>query len=287
MITNPENRDSKTDWPKWRKELHNIIFEADTPGGKLFDVILLIFIVLSIVAVMLETVEGFDTKYHREIVVVEWIITIAFTLEYIARILAVKKPWRYVRSFYGLVDLFSTLPAYLSLFVAGSQGFIVIRALRLLRVFRVLKLVRFSNASDTIIRALTASKYKIIVFMISVVTMVTIVGALMYLVESPTNDGFSSIPESIYWAIVTLTTVGYGDISPETPFGKLLASIIMILGYGIIAVPTGIVSAEMSNQLGPKQKRNPSFNKACLNCGAENHPRGATFCHRCADELED
>ena len=286
MSSKLNKREPDKNWPEWRRELHNIIFEADTPAGKTFDVILLILIVISIIVVMLETVTSFDLKFHKYIIVIEWIVTIFFTIEYIARIIAVRKPKSYIFSFYGLVDLFSTLPSYVALFLGGAKGFLVIRALRLLRIFRVLKLVRFSSASDTITKALIASKYKITVFMIGVVTLVTMIGALMYLIESPTNPGFESIPKSIYWAIVTLTTVGYGDISPQTPFGQFMASLIMILGYGIIAVPTGIVSAEMASANSDTENEHEHINRSCINCGVENHQGSAKFCFKCGFDLD-
>jgi len=284
MSPNPKNRKSNENWPNWRRELHNVIFEADTVAGKAFDVLLLILIVISIVAVMLDSVASVNIKYEKQINIIEWIVTIFFTIEYIARILAVKQPKKYIFSFYGLIDLFSTLPSYFALFFVGAQGFLVLRALRLLRIFRVLKLVRFSSASDTISKALIASRYKITVFMIAVVTLVTIIGAIMYLIESPTNSGFESIPKSIYWAVVTLTTVGYGDISPQTPLGQFMASLIMILGYGIIAVPTGIVSAEMASM--NDKDENEHMNHSCINCGAENHQSSAKYCFRCGSDLE-
>ena len=289
--TNPSHREYKKDWPKWRTELHNIIFEADTPAGRLFDIVLLILIALSILVVMLESVNSIDAKYHDTIIAIEWVLTIFFTLEYILRILAVKKPMKYVTSFYGVIDLLAILPTYLSIFFVGSKGFIVIRALRLMRIFRVLKLVRFSNASTTIKNALIASRYKIIVFMIFVVTLITLIGSLMYVIESPTNPGFDSIPKSIYWAIVTLTTVGFGDITPQTGLGQFLASVIMILGYGIIAVPTGIVTAEFSKGDTAEAKtisQSHDFkhmNYACISCGAENHQRGAKYCYKCGHDL--
>lgn len=289
MPTNPGERKSDKAWPKWRHTLHNIIFEADTPSGKLFDIVLLILIVVSILVVMMETVDWIDAKYHREIITTEWILTIFFTIEYFARILAVKKPIKYIKSFYGVVDLLAILPTYLSFFIVGSQSLIVIRALRLLRVFRILKLVRFSNASQVIKTSLIASRYKIVVFMIFVVTLITMIGSLMYLIESPTNPDFNSIPKSIYWAIVTLTTVGFGDITPQTALGQFLASIIMILGYGIIAVPTGIVTAEMTKQRNLKFEDDHDFthlNISCINCGSENHSMGAKFCFKCGHSLD-
>lgn len=287
MSTNPDHRTSDKEWPEWRRKIHDIIFEADTPAGKWFDIILLILIVVSILVVMMETVDGVDAKYHKEIVTIEWALTIFFTIEYILRILAVKKPMKYVTSFYGIVDLLAVIPTYLSVIIVGSQGFIVIRALRLLRVFRILKLVRFSNASNTIRNAMIASRYKIIVFMIFVVTLITLIGSIMYIIESPTNEGFNSIPKSIYWAIVTLTTVGFGDITPQTGVGQFLASIIMILGYGIIAVPTGIVTSEFAKEQKRELQAHENMTKACINCGAENHQRGAKYCFKCGHELEE
>lgn len=291
MPHNPEKRESDKNWPAWRTRLYDIIFETDTPAGKWFDISLLIFIILSITLVIMETVEWIDTQYHQEIVSLEWFFTIVFTIEYVARLISVKRPLKYAKSFYGIVDLLSVLPTYLSVFLAGSQGFIVIRALRLLRVFRILKLVRFSNASSTIKNALLASRYKIIVFMIFVVTLITLIGSMMYIIESPTNEGFNSIPKSIYWAIVTLTTVGFGDITPQTSIGQFLASIIMILGYGIIAVPTGIVTSEFAKQkdLGTDKGDTHDFSHlsiACMNCGTENHQRGSKFCYKCGHALD-
>jgi len=225
----------------WRAKLHEIIYEADTPIGKLFDVILLIAILASIVLVMLESVESIDNKYHGLLDISEWIITILFSIEYIARIVVVKKPIKYITSFYGIIDLLSTIPKYLSLLLVGSHSLVAFRALRLLRVFRILKLTRYIGESTNFVRALKTSRAKIAVFLSFVLILCIILGTVMYLVESK-ESGFTSIPRSVYWAIVTLTTVGYGDIAPITPLGQFIASIIMIMGYGIIAVPTGIVS---------------------------------------------
>ncbi len=286
MPDNPENRKAKKSWPKWRIQLHNIIFEADTPAGKLFDVVLLILILLSILVVMLETVDSFDSKYHEQLESLEWLLTILFTIEYVLRLISVKKPWKYATSFYGIVDLLSILPTYLGFFFPQSRSFIIIRALRLMRVFRVLKLGRFSNASEAIMNAIKASTYKITVFMIFIVVSVTIIGSVMYYVENPTNPGFSSIPTSIYWAIVTITTVGFGDITPHTAFGQFLAGLIMILGYGIIAVPTGIVSSEMASQRNKdKNEDYDHLNIACINCGSENHTANAKYCDQCGHDL--
>lgn len=291
-MANPQQRKRNQEWPKWRIKLHDIIFETDTVAGKWFDILLLFFIIASILLVMMETVDSIDAKFHREIILLEWFLTVVFTIEYIIRLISVKQPKKYALSFYGIVDLLSVLPTYISFFLAGSQGFIVIRALRLLRVFRILKLVRFSNASSVIKNALMASRFKIIVFMIAVVTMITLIGSVMYLIESPTNEGFDSIPKSIYWAIVTLTTVGFGDITPQTAIGQFLASVIMILGYGIIAVPTGIVTSEFAkgDGLGKSAQEAHDFEhltKACINCGAEQHQRGSKFCYRCGHSLTD
>jgi voltage-gated potassium channel len=264
----------------WRAKLHEVIFEAETPAGKAFDVALLIVIVLSVVAVMLESVPGIRAEYGPALRAIEWIITILFTIEYILRLLSVGHPLRYARSFFGLVDLLAILPTYLSLFIAGTQSLLVIRALRLLRVFRVLKLAHFVGEARMLHAALRASSRKIIVFLGAVLMIVLIVGSLMYLIEGP-EHGFTSIPESVYWAIVTMTTVGYGDIAPQTFFGKVLASLVMILGYGIIAVPTGIVTVEVASAL-----KTSTRTDACPECGADDHATDAKFCKYCGAELE-
>ena len=267
--------------PNWRHKLHEIIYEADTPMGKSFDVLLFVLIVLSVVFVMLESVPSIDAKYHDILYAGEWIITIFFTIEYIARIIAVKKPGRYIFSFYGLIDLLSTIPLYLSFILAGSSYLLAVRALRLLRIFRILKLVRYVGEATKLRRALLLSRPKILVFLFAVLIVAIVAGTLMYLIEGE-ESGFTSIPHSVYWCIVTLTTVGYGDISPVTPLGQFIASIIMILGYGIIAVPTGIVSAEYSRA----GKNTVDTNtQACPNCGESRHKDGAIFCHHCSEQL--
>ena len=263
----------------WRERLHEIIFEADTPMGKAFDVVLLVAIVLSVVAVMLESVESLEKDYGRLLNIIEWCFTILFTLEYFARIVSIKKPWKYIFSFFGIVDLLSIAPTYLSLFFTGAQSLLVIRSIRLLRVFRVFKLVRFLGEASQLTSALKASRAKIIVFIGGVFTLVVILGALMYLVEGREN-GFTSIPRSIYWAIVTLTTVGYGDIAPQTVLGQSIASVVMILGYGIIAVPTGIVTAEMT-----QQKHKVITTQSCPSCSAEGHDTDAEYCKYCGEKL--
>lgn len=267
----------------WKAKLHEIIYEADTPAGKLFDVILLFLILGSIIAVMLESIEEIDNKYHAILNIAEWIITILFTLEYIARIISVKKPSQYIFSFYGVVDFLSTIPKYLAFIFAGTHALVALRALRLLRIFRILKLVQFLGASNSLVKALKASRAKISVFLFVVIILCIILGTVMYLVEGNSDSGFTSIPTSIYWTIVTLTTVGYGDIAPVTPLGQLIASIIMILGYGIIAIPTGIVSAEYVNQ--GKEEHIDVNTQSCSNCSAASHHDDADFCYDCGQKL--
>lgn len=266
----------------WRVKLHEIIYEADTPAGKLFDIILLIAILASIVFVMLETVEQFDKKYHAFLNAAEWVITILFTIEYIARIIAVKQPTKYIFSFYGVIDLLSTLPKYLSLLFVGTQAIAALRALRLLRVFRILKLARYVGESNRLLIALRNSRAKIFVFLFFVVILCVILGTIMYLIEGGSGSGFTSIPRSVYWAIVTLTTVGYGDIAPVTALGQFIAAFIMILGYGIIAIPTGIVTAEYA-----RHREVPTNTQSCPNCAASRHKDKAEFCYKCGHVLNE
>lgn len=269
---------------KWRHRLHEIMYEADTREGKIFDLILLVVILASIVFVMLESVESIDKKYHKFLNAAEWVVTIFFTIEYIGRIIAVKQPKKYIFSFFGIIDLLSTIPKYISLILVGSHSLVVLRALRLMRVFRILKLTRFIGESTNFVRALKVSRTKIAVFISFVLILCVILGTVMYLIEHNENSGFNSIPRSVYWAIVTLTTVGYGDIAPGTPLGQLIASFIMIMGYGIIAIPTGIVGSEMSRY---HKKTVPSNTQHCPNCAQEFHTDGAEFCHRCGGELNE
>lgn len=266
----------------WRKKLHEIIYEADTPMGRWFDFILLIAILASILFVMLESVESIDRRFHGFLNVAEWVITILFSIEYIARIVAVKQPRKYIFSFYGIIDLLSTIPKYMSLILVGSQSLVALRALRLLRIFRILKLARYMGESTNLVRALKVSRAKILVFLFFVMIICIILGTVMYLVESGQDSGFKSIPTSVYWAIVTLTTVGYGDIAPATALGQAIASMIMILGYSIIAIPTGIVSAEMSRT---KRKKIHTNTQSCSNCLTGNHRDEAQFCYNCGHEL--
>ncbi len=266
----------------WQSRLHEIIYEADTPEGKLFDIILLILILGSIVLVMLDSVSEFAQKHGAFLNYAEWTVTILFTIEYILRIISIKKPKEYIFSYYGVIDLLSTIPKYLSLFVVGSHALVALRALRLLRIFRVLKLARFIGESNKLMKSLKASRPKIAVFLFAVFILSIILGTVMYLVEGDSGSGFTSIPRSVYWAIVTLTTVGYGDIAPVTPFGQFIAAIIMIMGYGIIAVPTGIVTAEYTK----KELEDIHVNsQVCSNCLASGHPDDAKYCYNCGATL--
>ena len=266
----------------WKEKVHEVIYEADTPAGKLFDVILLLVILLSILLVMLESIESIGTKYAYILNVAEWVITILFSIEYIARIISFEKPKTYVFSFYGIIDLLSTIPKYISLFALGTHSLVALRALRLLRVFRILKLTRFIGESANFGKALKRSRAKIAVFISFVIVLCIILGTVMYLVESNEGSGFTSIPRSVYWAIVTLTTVGYGDIAPITALGQFIASLIMILGYGIIAIPTGIVTSEMSKS---EKELIPNNTQNCANCNEGYHQDNAEFCHKCGNKI--
>jgi voltage-gated potassium channel len=263
----------------WRAKAHEVIFEADTSAGKLFDVVLIATILLSVVVVSAETMAGVRARVGPQLRVAEWVITILFTIEYVLRLLCVERPWAYARSFYGIIDLLAVLPTYVSVIWPGTQALVVVRVLRLLRIFRVLKLVQYVSEARTLRRALQASSRKIFVFVFVVLTVVVIVGSMMYLIEGPSR-GFTSIPVSIYWAIVTLTTVGYGDIAPQTALGQFLSAFVMILGYGIIAVPTGIVTTELV-----REERRGASTQACRVCAAEGHDADATFCKYCGTRL--
>ncbi len=262
-----------------RHKLHELIFEADTFWGKFFDLLLIGAILVSVIVVMLESVYSLNMKYGKLFKVLEWLFTILFTIEYLARIIALKKPVFYIKSFYGIIDLLAIIPTYLSLLFVGTQALVVLRIMRLLRIFRVLKLVRFLSEANKLFFALRASMPKITVFLIGVVCLTMIVGTIMYIIEGGEN-GFDSIPRSIYWAIVTMTTVGYGDIAPHTVLGQTLASFIMILGYGIIAVPTGIVTSHIH------MARNKKIStQACPSCSAEGHDVDAAFCKYCGARM--
>jgi voltage-gated potassium channel len=261
----------------WRFKIYEVIFGYDTTAGKLFDVSLIIVIILSVLVVMLESVAAYNEAYGTLFTLLEWIFTVLFTLEYIARIISIGKPIKYIFSFYGLVDLISLLPTYLALIFPPAFFLVDIRTVRLLRIFRILKLTRYIRASRILAEAIKNSGAKIGVFLLVVLTIVIIAGTFMYLIEGE-EHGFNNIPHSIYWAIVTLTTVGYGDISPSTVLGQVIASIIMIMGYGVIAVPTGIVGVELSHV---KKITSTTKTKACTSCSLETHDKDARFCKRC------
>ncbi len=289
--------------------MHEIIFEADTPSGKFFDVALLVAIILSVIAVILESVPAVDERFHRELLAVEWFFTIVFTVEYVLRLISVARPVAYARSFFGVVDLLSILPTYISLLVPGAQHLLVIRALRLLRLFRVFKLARYLNEAENLLVSLRSAWQKITVFIVTVVILVVIVGALMNLIEGSgafnrqpilgpggvplidTNGelqtqpvatpGFESIPSSMYWAIVTMSTVGYGDIAPVTVPGKVVASLLILIGYSLIIVPTGVLSAEIATRAG----RGPVSTQACPSCSKEGHHPDAAHCKYCGERL--
>ena len=266
----------------WKDKLYEIVFEADTPAGKAFDVMLLVLIVLSTITIMFESVPSVSAAHRKGFVIVEWILTILFTTEYVVRVVASRRKLKYVFSFFGLIDLLSILPSYLAIFISGAQVFLLIRIVRLFRIFRILKLAHFLGAGNTLRAALLASRHKILVFLFSVVVIVILSGAMMYVIEGA-EHGFSSIPQSVYWAVVTLTTVGYGDIAPQTVLGQFIASVIMILGYGILAVPTGIVSSEMINI----KSREKISTQVCPQCMSEGHDSDATFCKYCSAKLND
>jgi voltage-gated potassium channel len=262
-----------------RAKLHEVIFEADTRAGRFFDLVLIWSIVISVLAVMLDSVGAIRLQHGRLLTGIEWFFTILFSIEYLLRLTCIGKPLRYATSFFGIVDLLAIAPTYLSLIFPGSQYLLVIRVLRVLRIFRVLKLVQFIHEANTMVRALRASSRRILVFFSTVVALVIIFGSVMYLVEGEPN-GFTSIPRSIYWAIVTMTTVGYGDISPNTALGQAIAAVVMILGFAIIAVPTGIITSEMTRAM-----PGAVSTQACPQCSREGHDPDAKFCKDCGARL--
>jgi len=266
-----------------KEKIHEIIFEADTPMGKAFDVILMVAIIASVLVVMLETVQDLQVNYRQIFVMLEWAFTIFFTIEYVLRLYCVYRPMKYALSFYGIVDLLSIIPTYLSFFFTGFHSLMIIRALRLMRIFRIFKLGQFMNEGAVLVDAMRASRVKITVFLIFISVLVTIIGAVMYLVEGGEPDSnFTSIPKSIYWAVVTLTTVGYGDIAPVTHFGQFLAAAVMILGYAVIAVPTGIVTNELFNKASMQTNT-----QACRFCAKEGHDDDAEYCKYCGEILNE
>lgn len=272
---------------KLKQKIFDIIFEADTPYGKLFDISLLLLILLSVGLVMLESIPAINARHHTVLVSLEWILTFLFTIEYLLRIYCVKNRWRYIFSFYGVIDLLSILPFYLGLVLPTSKYLASIRILRLLRIFRIFNLTRFTRGKNVLVLGLKESKDKIIVFLSFVVLIVVVIGSIMYMVEHDhPESGFTSIPISIYWAIVTLTTVGYGDISPVTGLGQFLASVVMIIGYGVIAVPTSIVTMEM-NKAARHKEDIPTNTQRCRNCGDDYHLDGAIYCKTCGHLLNE
>jgi len=263
----------------WRDKIHEIIFEADTPLGKLFDEILIVCIIASVLVVMLDSVDSIGGQYGRLFYALEWFFTIIFSIEYVLRLISVRRPVKYATSFFGVVDLLTVIPTYLDLILPGTRFLLVIRILRVLRIFRVLKLAKYVGEANLLISAIKASSRKITIFLFSVVTLVVVLGSMMYIVEG-VEHGFTSIPKSIYWAIVTLTTVGYGDVAPQTSLGQVLAVVVMIMGYSIIAVPTGIVTVEMAQAF----KENIST-RACHDCSSGGHDPDAKHCKYCGSEL--
>ncbi len=265
---------------KIKNQIYEIIFESDTPAGKGFDLLLIVSILLSVIVVMLDSVQYYNNRYGEILYIMEWFFTLLFTIEFSLRIYCIGKPVLYLKSFFGIIDFLSIIPTYISIFFPASRYLIVIRILRVLRIFRILKLILYIGEANMLMKAMYSSRRKIIVFLFSILTLVTIFGSIMYLLEGEAN-GFTSIPRSIYWAIVTITTVGYGDISPQTELGQAIASMAMIIGYATIAIPTGIISAEY---ITIKQSTN---NIACTGCGDENHEDDAKFCKVCGTDLEN
>jgi len=276
-MANPTASDVKATSSTMKEKIHEVIFEADTPSGKYFDIALLLSIIVSVIAVSLESIESIDKVYHSQLVIIEWFFTILFTIEYILRLYSTEHSVKYSTSFFGVVDLLAILPTYLSIFIPGAQSLLVIRGLRLLRIFRVFKLSRYLGEANILSEAIIQSRTRIVVFLSTITVLSFITGAGMYLVEGP-KHGFTSIPQSVYWAITTLTSTGYGDTVPITPIGKLLAIFIMIMGYSLIIVPTGIISTEM-------MKLGDISTQACKNCSKEGHDFNAKFCKHCGFEL--
>lgn len=265
----------------WRRRLYAVIFESDTRLGRLFDEALLIAIIASVVVVMFDSIHPLSSRYDNMLDVLEWLFTVLFTIEYVARLLCVQRPWRYARSFFGIVDLVSILPTYLAVFVPELHALIDVRVLRMLRVFRILKLTAYLAEYQLLATALRNSRRKIAVFLVAVLMIVVTMGTVMYVVEGPVN-GFTSIPVSVYWAITTMTTVGFGDIAPRTDVGRLIASLMMLMGWGVLAVPTGIVTAEMTTQ-----RMRVVTSRRCSSCGTDEHAADARFCRLCGTRLPD
>ncbi|RUL61368.1 ion transporter [Dyella dinghuensis] len=263
----------------WRARWFHIIFGHEDTAGRRFDVLLIVAILASIAVAVFDSVAQIHLRYSTLFYALEWFFTLAFTLEYVMRIAVVDRPWRYMRSFFGMVDVLAVLPTWLSLFAAGSQYLLVVRALRILRIFRILKLTRYVGEADLLWLTLIRARRKVLIFFSTILTLVLIFGALMYLIEGP-EDGFTSIPTSMYWAIVTMTTVGFGDITPKTTLGKMLTSLIILIGYSIIAVPTGIFTAELAAGMRARRKYTP-----CTHCGQADHEGDAQHCRICGTTL--
>jgi voltage-gated potassium channel len=280
IFNNTEIKRKPEGFARHREKIHEIIFEAETSSGKIFDIVLLIMIFSSIIVLMLETVPKYYASYKQLFYILEWVYTIFFTIEYLLRIYSVYRPVYYIKSFFGVIDLLSILPSYLTIFIPGMHSLMIVRGLRLLRVFRIFKLDSFTEQGNIILSALIESRKKLIIFAVTIIIMVTIFGSVMYLVEHLVNPNFDSIPRCIYWAIVTITTVGYGDISPITSFGQFIASIIMLMGYIIIAVPTGIVTSSIM-----RENKNSMNTITCPNCAKEGHDKDAKYCDRCGHSL--
>jgi voltage-gated potassium channel len=270
--------DTKPD--DWRSKIYKIIYHADTPAGKWFDILLIIAIVVSVFTIILDSVIHLNLRYGRLFRILEWFFTILFTIEYLLRIICIRRPEKYIFSFFGMVDLLSIIPTYLSLFIFGFQQLLVIRVLRILRVFRILKLLKFTSEAQVLMNSLKQSRHKIFVFFFFIFTVLIIFGSIMYLIEGPEN-GFVSIPTGIYWAVVTLTTVGYGDVAPMTIPGRIVASMIMLTGYSIIAVPTGIFAAELNKEV----QKGRSLLRVCTTCNLKGHTKNAHYCRRCGEQL--
>lgn len=275
MSNNERNQSLKP----WQRSLHEVIFEAETAGGKRFDLILIICIAISVTVVMLDSVASLRERFEGLLHSLEWCFTILFTIEYVLRLMCIGRPLKYAGSFFGIVDLLAILPTYIGLFLPGTHYLAVVRILRVLRIFRVLKLIQYLGEAAMLVKALRASLHKITIFVTTVMTLVVVLGSIMYLVEGEAH-GFTSIPKSIYWAIVTVTTVGYGDFSPQTSFGQVIAAVTMIMGYSIIAVPTGIVTVELSEAF-----RKKTIVQACPQCSKEGHEDDANYCKFCGAKL--
>ncbi|MCA1805290.1 MAG: ion transporter [Xanthomonadaceae bacterium] len=263
----------------WRQSCFSVIFGYDTAEGRIFDVVLILAILISVVVALVDSIPAINARYGSSFYVIEWGFTLAFTIEYAVRLMVVREPTRYARSFYGVIDLMALLPTYLSLLLPGAQYMAVLRVLRILRIFEVLHLRRYTRASSVLLDSLQNSWRKILVFLLAMLSIITIFGALIFLVEGP-EHGFTSIPISMYWALVSVSTVGYGEIVPATPIGRLVASVLILIGYGIIAVPTGIYTAELATSL-----RHRRDGRSCENCGLTGHDAEAAHCSRCGHAL--